>query len=367
MDAVGLQHFLNVAQKLILAGPQLVRRHHQGNAVNARGQVLQHQLILFQHLQNPPQHAHLIAHAVFGDGDNGEILPSGDTRNEVSVQALLRLVEGLHDHGARMLRLIGVADVQGNILLPHREDGPLVKHLGSDVAQLPQLRVGNALNGQRVLHNPGVRHEEARHIRPVFIHIRVQGRRRQGAGDVAAAPGKGLDAPVGHSAVKARDHHPPAGGRPGQDLVALLLVHRAVQVKLQPQLAVQEVVAQVVRHEPCREIFAPAHQLVLADACVHLLAQGGKLRFQVRFQPQVVPNLHVSRADHVEYRIAGHPVFKMCIAQIQQVRQLVVVGKPLSCGGNDDHPPGRVRLHNTLHLFKLLGVRHGGAAEFQHL
>ena len=266
-----------------------------------------------------------------------------------------------------MVGLVGIADIQGDVFLPHREDGPLVEHLGADIAQLPQLRVGDALNGQRVLHDAGICHEEARHIRPVFIYIRIQCRRRQGAGDVAAAPGKGPDASIGHGAVKARDHHSPPGGHPGQDLVALFLVHCAVQVKLQPQLTVQEVIAQIVRHKLCREVFAPAYQLVLADARVHFPAQGVKFRLQVGLQLQVIPDLYVPGTDHVKHAVAGHAVFQMCVAQIQQICQLVVVGKPFSRSGNDDHPPGWVCLHNALYLFKLFGVRHGGATEFQHL
>ncbi len=49
----------------------------------------------------------------------------------------------------------------------------------------------------------GVGHEEAGHVRPVLVHIRVERGRGQRAGDVAAAAGEGLDRAVGHDAVKA--------------------------------------------------------------------------------------------------------------------------------------------------------------------
>ena len=367
MDGVGLEILLDLPQNLILAGPQLVRRHHQRNTVDAGGEIFHHKLIFLQNLQNAPQSPYLVAHAVFSDGDDGEILPPGNAGNKAAVLGFLQLVKALPNHGAGVVGLVGVADVQRDILLPNGEDGPLMEHLRADVAQLPQLRVGDALDGQRITDDPGIGHEEAGHIRPVFIYIRVQRRRRQRAGDVAAAPGEGLDGPVGHGAVKAGDHDPSAGGRTGEGFIAGLLVHGAVQIEFQPQLTVQKVVPQIVCHELRGKVLAPAHQLVLADALVHFAAQSVKLRLQIGLQPQVVPNFHVAGADHIKHIVAGHAVFQMRMAQIQQICQLMVIGKPLSGGGYDDHPPGRIGLHNALHFFKLPGVRHGGAAELQHL
>ena len=242
-----------------------------------------------------------------------------------------------------------------------------MEHLRSDIAELPQLGVGDALDGAGVLHDLGVGHEEAGDVGPVFVDVGVQRRRRQSAGDVAAAAGEGLDAAVGHGPVEAGDHHPAAGGGAAQGLVAGGLIHGAVQPEAEPADAVQKIVAQIVRHEAGGEVLAPAHQLVLTDATVHLLPQGGELRLQRCGQVQLVPDGEIAAADHVEHSVTADAILQVGVAQIQQVRQFVVVPTALSGGADHHHTAAGVRVHNGLHLGKLMGVGHRGAAEFQYL
>ena len=241
-----------------------------------------------------------------------------------------------------------------------------MEHLRSDIAELPQLGVGDALDGAGVLHDLGVGHEEAGDVSPVFVDVGVQRRRRQSAGDVAAAPGKGLDRAVRHGAVKARNHYPAAADRVTQRLIGSFLIHRAVQLEFQPQFAVQKVIAQIICHQPGGEILAPAHQLILTDALVHFPAQRLKFRLQIGFQFQLVPDVQIPPPNHVEHVVAGYAVFQMRIAQIQQIRQLVVAAEALSRRRNHYHPAAGIRLHDGLYLCKLMGVCHGGAAKFQH-
>ena len=120
-----------------------------------------------------------------------------------------------------------------------------MEHLRSDIAELPQLGVGDALDGAGVLHDFGVGHKEAGDVGPVLVDVGVQRRRRQSAGDVAAAAGEGLDAAVGHGTVEAGDHHPAAGGSAAQGLVAGGLIHGTVQPEAKPADAVQKIVAQI--------------------------------------------------------------------------------------------------------------------------
>ena len=241
-----------------------------------------------------------------------------------------------------------------------------MEHLRPDVAQLPQLRVGDTLDGLGVLYDLGVGHEEAGHIRPVLVHIGVQRCRRQRTGDVAAAPGKRMDAAVGHGPVEAGDHHPPPRRGAAQVLVAGLLIHRAVQPELQPQGAVQKVVAQIVRHQLRREILAPGHQLVGADALVHLSPQGVELRLDGCCQSQRIPDTHIAGADHLINGVAADAVLQMRVAKIQQVGDLVVVFIPLTGGADHHHAAAVVRPHDIPHLGELFFVRHGRAAEFQY-
>ena len=265
-----------------------------------------------------------------------------------------------------MLRLVGVADIQGDVLLPHRRHRAFVEHLCADIAELAELGVGDALDGLGVLDDLGVRHQEAGHIRPVLVHVGVQRRRGQCAGDVAAAAGKRVDAAVGHGPVESRNDHPPARRGTAQVLIAGLLVYRAVQLELQPQGAVQKIKAQIVRHQLRREVLAAGYQLIGADALVHLLPQGGKLRLQRGLQPQRVADGHIAGADHVIDTVAADAVLQVCVAQIQQVRDLVVVLVPLTGGTDHHHAAAVVSPHNVPYLGELFFVRHGRAAEFQY-
>ena len=175
-----------------------------------------------------------------------------------------------------------------------------------------------------------------------------------------------MDAAVGHGPVESGDHHTAARCGPAQILVAGLLIHRAVQPELQPQGAVQKAVAQIVRHQLRREVLAPGHQLVGADALVHLLPQGVKLRLQRCPQPQLVPDPHITGADHLIDGVAADAVLQVRVAQIQQVGDLVVVFVPLAGGADHHHTAAVVRPHDIPHLGELFRVRHGRAAEFQY-
>ena len=233
-----------------------------------------------QHRQNLPQHTHLAAHAPLGQRDDGEVLLAGNAGDKpVGIRIP---VKPLPDHGARILGGIGIADVQRDVLLPDREDGSLVEDLGTAVAQLPQFVVGDLRDGLGIVHDPGVRHQDAGHVGPVLVDIGIQSRRRQCAGDVAAPPGEGLDLPVRELAVEAGDHHAGAAHQDPQSLIAALLVHGAVEAEMDPVRCVDELEAQEIRHEPGGEILAPGGQLILGDGLlVQLGLQGRKLRLQV--------------------------------------------------------------------------------------
>ena len=241
-----------------------------------------------------------------------------------------------------------------------------MEHLSADVAQLAELGVGDALDGTGIIYDLGVGHKEAGDIRPVFVDIGIQRRRRQRAGDVAAAAGEGVDAAVGHDAVEAGDDHPAAGGRPAEVLVALVLIYRAVQPELQPQGAVQKVKAQVVSHEPGGKILAPGHQLIGADALFHFGAERVELLLQRSGQMQGVPDLQIAAADHIEHAVAADAVLQVGVAQVQQVGDLMVVLEPLAGSTDHHHAAAGVSLHDGADLCELGLVRHGRAAEFQH-
>ena len=98
-------------------------------------------------------------------------------------------------------------------------DRSLVEHLRSDIAELPQLGVGDALDGAGVLHDLGVGHEEAGDVSPVFVDVGVSAAAARAPVISAAAAGEGLDAAVGHG-PRSRGDHPAARGGAAQGLVA---------------------------------------------------------------------------------------------------------------------------------------------------
>ena len=240
-----------------------------------------------------------------------------------------------------------------------------MQYLRAQIAELTQLAVRHAADGCGVFHDAGIGHQDAGHVRPVLVHIRVQGRRRQRAGDVAAAPGQGHHPAIGHGTVEAGDHHPLAVRCLPQRLIAGILIHSAVKLEPQPQRRVQEGIAQILRHQPGGEILAPGGQILLVRlAGGHPLPQGVELPVQVQVQAAVVGDLLIPPADQGEDLLAADAVFQVGAAQIKKVGDLVIVLVPFAGGGHHDNAAGIVTLHNGLDLGKLHGIGHGGAAEF---
>ena len=232
-----------------------------------------------------------------------------------------------------------------------------MQHLRADEAQLAQLVIRDALDRQRVGHDARVCHEDAGHVCPVFVHVGIERRRRERAGDVAAAAGEGADLAVGRHAVKAGD----------DDAAAVGQALQRVELEAHPQLRVQKRVAEVVRHEQGGEIFAARHELLLRDAAAQLLAQHGELGLNVDVQAALVADGDVAIGDHLEDGVAAHAVLQVRVAQVQEIGELVVVRAALAGSGHDDHLPCGVGAHDVAHFFKLFGVRHRRAAEFCNL
>ena len=321
--------------------------------------------MLGENFQDPHERAGVAGHTGLGDGDDGEALLARDAGDEAAVVRVL--LDALENGGAGVLRLVRVADVERDVLLTHGEDGALVEHLRADVAQLAQFTVGEMADGRGIVHDARVGHQNAGDVCPVFVDVGVQRRRCQRTGDVAAAAGEGTDAPVGHHAVEAGNDHAAVARGAAQRLVGRVGIHRAVEAELHPLGGVEELVAEVLGHQPRGEVFAARGQLVLFDALLHLRPQGVEVGIQVELQTAVVRDLEIARADHVENFLAAHAVFDVRGAEVQKVGDLVVAGKALAGRGHDDHAAGLVGLHDGLDLGELLGVGERRAAEFQNL
>ena len=361
---IRLHFLLQLAQHFIERAGNLVGRDDERDIVDAGRQIFDIDLVLGEHVENFDEGARFARHTGLGDGDDGESLLAGDAGDEA---ALLRLVaDGFQDHRARMVGGVGVADVERDVFLAHGEDRAFVQHLRADVAQLAQLAVGHAADGLRIVDDAGVSHQDAGDVRPVFIYVRAECRRRKRAGDIAAAAGEGLDVAVGHHAIKAGDDDPAVLGERAQRRIGDLLIDGAVELELDPPGRVNELVAEVFGHQARGEVFTARGELILADAVFHLLPQLVKFLVEAELEAAFGDDLVIAVADHGEDILARNAILNVCGAEIEQIGDLVVAGEALARRGDDDHAAGGVGVHDGLHFGELVRVGERGAAEFQN-
>ena len=101
-----------------------------------------------------------------------------------------------------------------------------------------------------------------------------------------------------------------------------------------------------------------------------MAADGLEFRIQVGIKAAALAYVHISFFDHLENGIIRHIVFKMGIAQVEKVRNLVVITAALARGRYHHHSSGRVGINDVLDFFKLSAGAQGGSSEFcyfQHL
>ena len=152
-----------------------------------------------------------------------------------------------------------------------------------------------------------------------------------------------------------------------QSGIGFFLIHGAVQVEFHPVGSVHKLEAQVGRHQLGGEIFAPADQFIPGNGFgIQPLLQFQQLRFQLQGQPQLIPDIQVAGGNQIKNGAAIHTIFHMGVAQVQQVRQLVVTAETLACGRYNDDFALRVCHQDIPHLAVLTGIGHGGAAEFDN-
>ena len=146
--------------------------------------------------------------------------------------------------------------------------------------------------------------------------------------------------------------------------VALFLVHLPVEAEEHAVRRVYKGVAQIVRQQARGEVLPARHKLVHAHVLRQARPQRAEGGLHIVFNPKLVSYPLEARLYAVHYIVAGHAVFQMRVAQIQKIRQLVVVRAALARGGRYHYPPRGVGLHYGLHLSELLRPRNGRAAEF---
>ena len=271
------------------------------------------------------------------------------------------------DHGADLLRGVGVADVGGDARPVDGKYAVLVEHGRAHIAQLPQLPVGDVADGPGVGHDVGVGHQETVHVRPVFIHFGIGGTGHDGAGNVAAAPGEGVDFAIADTAVETGDHGLRHGFQLlGHHIVGALAVKGAVVVEKHQIFRIQKGKAQIVRQQQTVEILAPAGAEILAgsfpDELFHLVQLPG----DGEGKPQFFRDGQIALPYPAKNRLDVFAVSLGAVGLVEQVGDFFILRK--TPPGRAGHHVAAARIHsdNIAHFSELSCVRQGTAAEFDH-
>ena len=80
-----------------------------------------------------------------------------------------------------------------------------MKYAGSHVGKLPEFFVRNDLDRLGIPDDPGIHNEESGNVSPVFVEIRMDGKRHKRSADIGTSSRKRHDSPVFLSSVKSGD------------------------------------------------------------------------------------------------------------------------------------------------------------------
>ena len=311
----------DLLQKLLFLVVDVRLGHDHRNAVNAGRHVFDGHVIALKHADQLPEEVLLFSKPVLFNGDDAKILAARYARQD----GILLFKRLGHDQRARVVRAARIFDVDGDIRLPHRKHGILMQHLRAHVGKLPQLLVGDAADGPGIPHNAGIRHQEARHVGPVFIELRVRSPGDQGPRDVAAAAGEGEDLPLFPAAVEARDHGIGHRGKPLLDqAVGLRRVQNPVRVKAYQLRAVRKGPAQVLSQQEGADVLPAAGAVIPAGPPADLITDAVKRLLQRQGQPKAVFDLLKTAADDIKHILKLQLVAGQLIAHQQHVGDLVV-------------------------------------------
>ena len=129
--------------------------------------MLKENIVSLKYLQKSAADAQLAVHHVFFNGDCAVAFMPGDT-GDYRI-ALMLFGQLMHNHRTECIRLVGIADVDGNTALRHGEYRVLVQHRGPHIGELAQLFIGNIADHAGFRNDSGIGDHKAGNIRPVFI------------------------------------------------------------------------------------------------------------------------------------------------------------------------------------------------------
>ena len=165
-------------QNGVLMGRKKAVGHHHGHGIDPRGAVLKGHAQIGENIQQLRSEAHFPVHHAFFHQNGVEAFPPGHAGDRRGTDPLR---QSRYDQRSRILRAVGIADIDGDIRLPHREYRVFMQDRSPHIAQFPKLLIGDIGDGLRFLHDPGIREQDAGHVRPVLIEIRRGSPGHQGA------------------------------------------------------------------------------------------------------------------------------------------------------------------------------------------
>ena len=171
---------------------------------------------------------------------------------------------------------------------------------------------------------------------------------------------------IRHDAVKAGNDHAAILCDAAKRFVRMFPVNLAIEGKLEPLGSIEEIEAEVFRHEAGSKILPAGDQFILADALLHFLVEGRKLLIDIRGEAAIGRNGAVALRHHAEDAFGTDAVLQMCVAEIEKIGNFVVGRKALAGCGNNHNPAGRIRRDNLADFFELGRIGQGGTAEFNY-
>ena len=364
LDGIRIRQPVNVRHDLLLLVHEFALMHHNRHRVDSGGHVLNRDAVVLESLQNLAAEADLGIHHVLGDQNRAEILFAGNACDGVAGL----LAGALHNPGSVILRLVRVLDVDRNAFMANRENGIFVQNAGTHVRQLAQLLVSDGMNGNRIVHDPRIRHQEPGHIRPVLVDADMAGTCHDGAGDIRSAAGEGFHLSVCAAPVKSRNDRI---FQPGKLLFGLFLrpglIQLTVLVKKDDLRRVHEREAEVLCHDVSVQILAAGSRVITVRLVLQICLNGPELLLQRILQPESLNDFIVAGLNLAE-RIREILSFRRkIIAAVQKIRHLSVSGKPLSGRRGHHIDSARVRVNNRADLLELLCIRKRTSAELDNL
>ena len=142
--------------------------------------MLEGDVALLQRLEHAAAEAQLAVHHILFHSDGGKSFFARNAGDRAAHMALVRS----DDHGAGVIRLVGVANVDRDAGHAHRENRVLVQHARAHIGKLAQFAVGDDVDALGALDDARIRHQKARNIGPVFIKLCARRARDDRAGDV---------------------------------------------------------------------------------------------------------------------------------------------------------------------------------------